>query len=141
MSKYNRLTVRHPNSDFISITETKQLPQTRESKMVLDRLAELEDKIENGDILEFPCRVGDTVYILWRNKDSGKMEIFEDIIIEILVRKFSNIEVKRILVSEFGPTGILPFCDMNKIWFLNKAEAEAKLRELNIVKDINVPIK
>lgn len=28
----------------------------------IDRLAELEDKIENGTIVELPCKVGDIVY-------------------------------------------------------------------------------
>lgn len=29
---------------------------------VLNRLAELEDKIENGTLVELPCKVGDTAY-------------------------------------------------------------------------------
>lgn len=62
MKEYKRLTVRHLNSDYIAITETKQLQETRESKIVLNRLVELEDKIENGTLIELPCKVGDTVY-------------------------------------------------------------------------------
>ena len=29
---------------------------------LIDRLYELEDKIENGTLIELPCKVGDTVY-------------------------------------------------------------------------------
>lgn len=31
---------------------------------VVERLAELEDKLENGLLVELPCKVGDTVYIV-----------------------------------------------------------------------------
>lgn len=30
----------------------------------LNRLAELEDKIEKGTLIELPCKVGDTVYVI-----------------------------------------------------------------------------
>ena len=30
----------------------------------LNRLAELEDKIEQGTLIELPCKVGDTVYFI-----------------------------------------------------------------------------
>lgn len=50
MTDYKRLTIRHPHSDYIGITETKQLPDNEQTRKVLDRLAELEDKIGNGEI-------------------------------------------------------------------------------------------
>lgn len=31
---------------------------------ILERLAELEDKIENGTLVELPCKLGTTVYCL-----------------------------------------------------------------------------
>lgn len=31
-------------------------------KMAIERLAELEDKIEDGTLVELPCKVGDKVY-------------------------------------------------------------------------------
>lgn len=58
MIEYNRVTCRHPNGD-IAITETKQLPKTRECELVLHRLAELEDKIESGQLVELPFAVID----------------------------------------------------------------------------------
>ena len=65
---YTRLTVRHPNSDYIAINETKQLQDSEQAKKVLNRLAEFEDKIEKGTIIELPCKVGDTVYLVHRDK-------------------------------------------------------------------------
>ena len=63
---YERITIRHPHpyEDFITINETKQLPDTEQSRKVLNRLCDLEDKIEQGEIVELPCAVGDTVYCI-----------------------------------------------------------------------------
>ena len=65
---YDRLTIRHPHpyEDFITINETKQLPDTEQSRKVLNRLCDLEDKICEGKIVEMPCKVGQWVYVPWR---------------------------------------------------------------------------
>ena len=34
----------------------------KDTEKLKDRIAELEDKIENGTMIELPCKVGDTVY-------------------------------------------------------------------------------
>lgn len=46
----DRLTVRHPNG-YITINETKQLQDNEQSKKVLNRLAEIEDKIEQRTMI------------------------------------------------------------------------------------------
>lgn len=99
-------------------------------EIMKNRLAELEDKIMDGTLVELPCKVGDKVWILGYNEDSDKLEIFEDTICEILVRYFSDIKVKKIRVSKFGVVGSFYFDELNREWFLTKAEAEAKLKEL-----------
>ena len=55
MSEYKRLT-RRGEDWFYSPPEYVE---------VYNRLAELEDKLENGTLYEFPCKVGDTIY--WPN--------------------------------------------------------------------------
>ena len=35
---------------------------------IYQRLAELENKIEQGTLIELPCKVGDTVYAVYDNK-------------------------------------------------------------------------
>lgn len=35
--------------------------------MAVKRLGELEDKIENGTLVELPCKVGDVVYEVFKN--------------------------------------------------------------------------
>jgi hypothetical protein len=110
--KYERLTIRHPNSNYIGITETKQLPQTRESNIIINRLAELEDKIENGTLLELPCKVGDTVFAI-----VGKsVQEFEVYFIKIIKNK-----IRLVNYDYIGFT-------WGEEVFLTKAEAEQKLK-------------
>lgn len=40
-------------------------PTVEEIDEIYNRLAELEDKIENGTLVELQCKVGDTVYIIY----------------------------------------------------------------------------
>ena len=37
----------------------------------IDRLAELEDKIEHGTLIELPCKVGDTAYKVYGKCDGN----------------------------------------------------------------------
>lgn len=93
----------------------------------IDRLAELEDKIENGTLIELPCKVGDTVYRVyeecngsscpyngncgqWRCHYKGK----EQCKAFIDEKKFSYEMLN----------------DIEKSIFVVKGEAETKLKEL-----------
>ena len=75
----------------------------------LNRLAELEDKIEQGTLIELPCKVGDTVY-----QTDG--EIIYEITINRIIYDTENIA--------FDETAI------GKMIFLSKEAAEARLKEL-----------
>lgn len=68
---YERITIRHPHpyEDFITINETKQLPDTEQSRKVLNRLCEIEDKICEGKFVELPCQVGDEKFAILPNTD------------------------------------------------------------------------
>lgn len=89
----------------------------------LNRLAELEDKIENGTLVELPCKVGDIVYVVNSNDEIEKAVL-------------DNYEVNKLgytltIISKTtkGEYYLFDF-DFNKDWFLTKAEAEKKLEEL-----------
>lgn len=72
------------------------------------RLMTLEDKIEAGELIEPPCKVGDTVYIVGRKYRAGKYEGFIN-------------------------TGKFRFSDIEKLGdtvFPTKEAAEARLKEL-----------
>ena len=42
-------------------------PEPCKIPQIIHRLAELEDKIENGALVEPPCKVGDTIYEVFKN--------------------------------------------------------------------------
>ena len=129
--KYERLTIRHPNSNYIGVTETKQIPQTRESNMIINRLAELEDKIENGTLVELPCKVGDTVYRVMADKRIKHPYEYKVIGFWYSVNnKCNDLHLGRYIDGVFVSSISVPFSEFNRMLFLTKAEAEAKLKEL-----------
>jgi hypothetical protein len=98
------------------------------------RFAELEDKIENGTLVELPCKVGDEIYIV------SKLGIEEFTVKAISVT---------ILDHDCWGTNYIQFVDKNghrkfnyqvyfseigKTVFLTKAEAEKKLKEKELEK-------
>lgn len=88
----------------------------------LKRLAELEDKIENGTLKFLQCKVGDIVYFIDEKKWCWEMIVAEiGILKKSIVYKIGNGRKElRYVYDE----------DLGKKWFLTKAEAEKRLKEL-----------
>lgn len=152
MSK--RLTIRHPHpyEDFITIKETKQLPDTEQSRKVLSRLCELEDKIEQGKLVELPFEVGQTVYLIavkrpcfacwgcsdWCHKDCQYTNKNDLVVKEATVEKIElekNWVRIKFYVKETNSTinshdDWRNLSDFGKTVFLERAAAESKLREM-----------
>lgn len=67
MSEYKRLT-KHVNGKLVlskgNASYTEIYYESLLIKEALQRLAELEDKTEAGTLVELPCKVGDTVYVI-----------------------------------------------------------------------------
>ena len=87
-----------------------------------NRVAELEDKIENGTLVELPCKVGDTVYYETFIKGESKGIVPHkaiDFVMDVVTQN----------VDGFGGASI-PIRDFGKDVFLTKAEAEEKLKKL-----------
>ena len=87
-----------------------------------NRLAELEDKIENGTLIELPCKVGDTVYYT-------SPEYYNSLLVEYVVTEISQTrEGLRLAVygspKEKGLITYLYEDYIGKTVFLTKAEAE-----------------
>lgn len=72
---------------------------------VCEKLGDYEDLEEQGLMLRLPCKVGSTVYLI---KSDGK-----------IVPRTADMQFLGVLWDDYG-----------KEWFLTKAEAEAKLKEL-----------
>lgn len=83
--------------------------------MAVKRLGELEDKIENGTLVELPCKVGDTA-----------TAVIDTFAYDNSVQKVKIEGLAYIVKDENGD---MTFQHISRL-FHTKAEAEAKLKEL-----------
>lgn len=88
-----------------------------------NRLAELEDKITDETLVELPCKVGDTVYEVFKEH---KPPFIKETTIEKIVITVKGFKL-RLSRNSVYETAI---SSLGKTLFLSKAEAEAKLKEL-----------
>ena len=102
---------------------------------IIHRLAELEDKIENGTLIELPCKVGDKVYAPhWH---FGEWDIIVPYqITNITITQNKKLEwIKKYRAMEVVEGKTIDwqlnfaFDEIGKTVFLTKAEAESKLKE------------
>ena len=109
MTKTRSKTIRIHNERHIPVLQLCDKTEYQLTRDIISDCTELIDKIENGTLIELPCKVGDTVYEI--NSCSNKVnEIKARHLWDILRWKDDNL---------FG-----------RWLFTNKAEAEQKLREL-----------
>ena len=89
----------------------------------LNRLTELEDKIENGTLVESPCKVGDTIYEVFKNH---KPPFIQQTKVEkiIITEKGLKLKLSR---NSFYETSI---ASLGKTLFLTEAEALKKIKEV-----------
>ena len=112
MSDYKRLTA-HKLTSFYD-WERKNLKPEQIAEMY-DRLAELEDKIENGTLVELPCKVGDTA-----------MAIIDTLAYD---NSLQRVKIEGLAYIVKDENGDITFQHINRL-FSNEAEAEARLKEL-----------
>ena len=119
MSEYKRLTDEELN-DFTSRVVVQLEPTlTQQVMSLILELSEYRNKIENGTLIELPCKVGDTVYSIPFDDDK---EIFKH-------------KVKALRLLFISEADDCDFIENNFAWwgeniFSTKAEAEKKLKEL-----------
>lgn len=133
MKEYKRLTKRDKNG-FVEFEECEECDYCGSAgcdsfENSINRLAELEDKIENGTLVELPCKVGTTIYHLYKAGNVITEDKVYNYHFEICTKPCVSFEnyfwygtnkrVDTILVNHFG-----------KYWFTGKAEAEKKLEAL-----------
>jgi len=138
MSDYRRLTME--GSIFDNIINCVVCPNKTENyncrkdktnclNAVINRLAELEDKIENGTLVELPCKVGDKLFIIAKLVNSGEWVLSNDYSVGdfIVTDIYLNINREpKFKVNSYT----IKLSDFGKTIFLTKTEAEKKLREL-----------
>lgn len=123
MSEYKRLTKQKWSNEI-------DLTQELGYSYIYKRLYELENLLDNELLVELPCKVGDTVYMIWVDKlDENNAPIHKiqsgNIFAIQLENQEGNLDIW--LRVEFGLTYC---CRRIKDFYLTKAEAEAKLKEL-----------
>lgn len=91
-------------------------PEPCKIPQIIHRLAELEDKIENGTLVELPCKVGDTIYEVFKNH---KPPFIQQTKVEkiIITEKGLKLKLARNSVYETSITSL------GKTLFLTEAEA------------------
>ena len=133
--KYERLTERIGKGICIKQTSTN------DSKSIwnaINRLAELEDKIENGTLIALPCKVGKILYEVCEKPNDNlfvklpsEFFIVEHRVCDIKIRMIGKKPIFAIFTSnkEFG---VMTWAGehIGSQLFLTKAEAEKKLKEL-----------
>lgn len=129
-----RLTRRSANGTGVYATPSGEPVKWEDNRHnVLQKLTEYEDLEEQGRLIKLPCKVGDTV---WDN-DYGRPCAYtitafsfgecEEYICEPVTTK----EVVFYYTNSSGSiTGSFAESEIGKSVFLNKSEAEAKLKEL-----------
>lgn len=124
MKEYNRLTLHNLHGAFAWEATHMAVEQ---AENIYNRLAELEDKIENGTLVELPCRVGDKVYFIREaaHKNPFALIIEETSIDKIIITK-GALKVKLSCNSTYE-SSIRSF---GKTMFFTREDAETRLKEL-----------
>lgn len=140
MNKYNRITKKgtyYDKDDFeldlIIELDERHYETVQDIDAVcekLNRLVELEDKLENGTLVELPCKVGTKVYF------TIDYPAYFEPIEETIVNGVSQFNIDGTIENQITTTSCLCFSwerDFGKTLFLTKAEAETKLKEIKDV--------
>ena len=142
MSEYERLTeYSKENEDYITpYCDTANCNgvcvDCDYEQVIVNRLAELEDKIENGTLIERPpVKVGDRIWLIrkyWDYFDGRtKKEVVGRIVKRIFLNNDNSLTFSCLVIHKGTKLiSIVKSTTFNKSWFLTKAEAEAKLKEL-----------
>lgn len=122
MKNYKRLTFKQLVDPYDCECEESENASVAEYEELVNRLAEFEDKVENGTLVELPCNVGDIVYEVFKNHTPPfiqQTKIEKIIITEKGLRlKLSRNSMYETAISSFGKT-----------LFLTEAEAQRALKE------------
>lgn len=87
----------------------------------LNRLAELEDKIENRTLVDLPCKVGDTIYEVFKNH---KPPFIQQTKVEKIIVTEKGLKLKLARNSVYETS----IASLGKTLFLTEAEALEQLK-------------
>lgn len=94
-----------------------------EDAKVFEKLCDLEDKIENGTLVDLPCKVGDTIYEVFKNH---KPPFIQQTKVEKIIITEKGLKLKLARNSVYETS----IASLGNTLFLTEAKAEARLQEL-----------
>ena len=94
-----------------------------EDAKVFEKLCDLEDKIENGTLVDLPCKVGDTIYEVFKYH---KPPFTQQTKVEKIIITEKGLKLKLARNSVYETS----IASLGNTLFLTEAEAEARLQEL-----------
>ena len=94
-----------------------------EDAKVFEKLCDLEDKIENGTLVDLPCKVGDTIYEVFKYH---KPPFIQQTKVEKIIITEKGLKLKLARNSVYETS----IASLGKTLFLTETEAEARLQEL-----------
>ena len=125
-----RLTERNPLWIDDELWERACEPDCEEIDAVYRKLKDYEDAEEQGLLLRLPCKIGDTLY---RVNKGAKEPVIMMRIIQLYIKQIHKdrtvMRIDAINDADMGESCYLP-CDIGERIFLTRAEAEAKLKEI-----------
>lgn len=127
-----------PDDEGITITQLAKDGRYKALEEIAERLANREQAEEQGFLLRLPCRIGADVYSIpsktnfllnLLNRHEGENRVFHQKIERITIVKGGwHMECDSDL--KYGTGRILLNTSYGVTWFLSRAEAEAKLKEM-----------
>lgn len=129
MKDYKRLTAKIDGTVVPNCQNCQKFYEKEDcrcSLVLTERLAELEDKIEQGLLIELPCKVGDTLYEAVQGLPIYEWEVRD------VYRRGIDLDTWAITAVRKSDRALWKFWgeDIGKRLFKTKEEAEAKLAEL-----------
>lgn len=121
MSEYKRLTKQV--FDKVQGCEDKMTMHGQSLYDLHNRLAELEDKIENKTLIELPCKVGDTIYEVFKYH---KPPFIQQTKIEKIIVTEKGLKLKLARNSLYETS----IASLGKTLFLTEEAAEEQIKEL-----------
>ena len=121
-ARMERLTYKAPDSEMVWFKDKERLFEpcemsVHQSRLAITKLAAYEDAEEQGLLLRLPCKVGDSIYIIFHNHTIGESTVVS---FRMIAKGWA---------VKTGDWSYL-FTDFGKTVFLTKEEAEAKLAEM-----------
>lgn len=129
MSEYKRLTNKDWKEhydifeDVCCDTCSEDCGQCERNFNALVRLAELEDKIENKTLMELPCKVGDTIYEVFKYH---KSPFIQQTKVEKIIVTEKGLKLKLARNSVYETS----IASLGKTLFLTEEAAKAKIAEI-----------